>query len=168
MISGLFLENFGNSVDLYFRKFEFNASVFYVLRWFGDLIVGYNLIAMFGPMLGVVSLISILILAFTLGKKEIKSWPLVMLFSITVYLCFTTTVHPWYLSLPIVLCAFTTYRFPVVWSGLIMLTYMNYSADQYQEHLSIVAIEYIIVFSFLAYEIINKRKNTSVQEHKIL
>ena len=161
LISGMFFENFANSVDLYFRKFEFNASIYYLLRWLGELLVGYNLISMFGPMLGLLSFFSILALAFLLGKSDLKAWPLVMLFSVSVYLFLTTTVHPWYLSLPIVLCLFTRFRFPIIWSGLIMLTYANYAAAEYQENLLIVGIEYSIVFTFLIYELWKFRKTAA-------
>ena len=35
LLGSFFIENFGNSLNLYFQKFEFNASLYYVLRWFG-------------------------------------------------------------------------------------------------------------------------------------
>ena len=38
------------SVDLFIRKFEFNASVYYVVRYFGTLVKGYNIIAIAGPL----------------------------------------------------------------------------------------------------------------------
>ncbi|HEV8081502.1 MAG TPA: glycosyltransferase 87 family protein, partial [Chitinophagaceae bacterium] len=51
-----------NSIDLFIRKFEFNASVYYVIRYIGTLIKGYNIIAVAGPFLILLSsLITILI-----------------------------------------------------------------------------------------------------------
>jgi alpha-1,6-mannosyltransferase len=39
-----FYSKHAKSVDLFFRKFEFNASIYYFVRWIGTLIAGYNLI----------------------------------------------------------------------------------------------------------------------------
>jgi hypothetical protein len=50
---GVSFTNFLSSVDLYFRKFEFNASVYYLLRYIGFNLTGYNLIAYIGPILGI-------------------------------------------------------------------------------------------------------------------
>ncbi len=163
LLSEQFFSNFANSVDLYFRKFEFNASIYYLLRYLGQLLVGYNLIALFGPMLGIISLTIIIILAFTLGKNNFGKWPLVMLFSISTYLLLTTTVHPWYLSLPLATCLFTKYRFPVIWSGLIMLTYINYSTVIYVENLWIVSFEYQILFAYIIYELVIKKRNSETR-----
>ena len=71
LLSGVFLENFGNSLDLYFRKFEFNASVYYVARWIGFQDVGYNLIAEIGPMLATWTLLGVSLVALwgLLGKQ---------------------------------------------------------------------------------------------------
>jgi alpha-1,6-mannosyltransferase len=155
LLSGVFLENFGNSLDLYFRKFEFNASVYYVARWIGFQLVGYNMISVIGPMLASWTLLGISLLALwgLLGEKT--SWstlPGKALFAICVYLLLTTTVHPWYTALPIVLCLFTNWRFPLLWSALILLTYINYSYPEYFENLWIVGLEYGLVLLFLIYE----------------
>jgi len=152
LLSETFFLNFANSLDLYFRKFEFNASIYYLLRAIGDQIVGYNLIAWFGPILGILSLSSILGIAFYKQKELLQKWPETLLLTIVVYLLFTTTVHPWYLSLPIVFCCLTSYRFPMIWSGLICLTYLNYSGPEYHEHLWVVTIEYGMLFGMLVYE----------------
>ena len=57
------------------------------------------------------------------------------------------------LALPIVCCLFTRFRFPILWSGLIFLTYINYSYVSYFEDLRMVGIEYILVGIFVLYEI---------------
>ncbi|MEM8524203.1 MAG: hypothetical protein AAGG68_06155 [Bacteroidota bacterium] len=156
LLSGAFLQNFGNSLDLYFRKFEFNASIYYLIRWIGFQLKGFNLIAKIGPALALGTLLGISILSFREKKPTIKHLPLMMLFAICIYLSFTTTVHPWYISLPLVLCCFTSFRFPVLWSGLIFLTYINYSYTDYQENLWIVAVEYLLVWSYFLWELRTK------------
>ncbi|MEL6721147.1 MAG: mannosyltransferase, partial [Bacteroidota bacterium] len=153
LISGAFLQNFGNSLDLYFRKFEFNASIYYLIRWIGFQIKGFNLIAKIGPALALGTLIGISALSLYERKPKIDRLPLMMLFAICIYLSFTTTVHPWYVSLPLVLCCFTNFRFPVLWSGLIFLTYINYSYTSYQENLWVVGLEYVLVWVFFIFEL---------------
>ncbi|MCB0704112.1 MAG: hypothetical protein KDC34_02340 [Saprospiraceae bacterium] len=153
MINGVFLNHFGESLDLYFRKFEFNASVYYLFRWIGFQITGYNYIAVIGPALALISSIGILVFAFFHPGHNWKGDLKYMLFGICLYLALSTTVHPWYLSLPIILCCFTSYRFPIIWSALITLTYINYSYQPYQENLQIVAVEYISVGLFFLWEV---------------
>ncbi|NJL74560.1 MAG: hypothetical protein HC892_05475 [Saprospiraceae bacterium] len=48
-----------------------------------------------------------------------KNIPYAFLFAIILYLCCATTIHPWYTLLPLVICAFTRFRFPVIWTGLV-------------------------------------------------
>ena len=69
LINGAFLQNFGNSLDLYFRRFEFNASIYYVFRWIGYQTDGYNLIKVIGPRLAIGVLI-IIALASLLEKGK--------------------------------------------------------------------------------------------------
>ncbi|MEO1513547.1 MAG: hypothetical protein AAFV95_01000 [Bacteroidota bacterium] len=160
LLSGSFLDNFGNSLDLYFRKFEFNASLYYVLRWLGYQLRGYNLIALLGPALALIVFSSILWLSFR-REKEAMTLPHYLLFAISIYLLCATTVHPWYVSLPVVLCCFTHFRYPILWSALIGLTYVNYSYETYVENLWVVAIEYSLVLGFFLWEWRTKSMETS-------
>ena len=147
-----FISNFGESLNLYFQKFEFNASIYYAVRYIGFQVKGYNLIQFLGPILGIISTLFILSIAWREKYLSMKQLPKAMLFCITTYLFFSTTIHPWYVSLPLVLCIFTPFRFPVLWSGLIWLTYINYSYGEYAENFWMVGVEYLLVFSFLIIE----------------
>ncbi len=153
ILSTQLIDNFGNSLDLYFRKFEFNASIYYLARWIGYQKVGYNMIADIGPLLASFTLSSILLLTLLEERPDWQKLPERMLFAITIYLLLTTTAHPWYTSLPIALCLFTSFRYPVLWSGLIMLTYINYSYAEYRENLWVVALEYTAVIGYLLWEV---------------
>ncbi|MBR9922541.1 MAG: hypothetical protein GYB31_17020 [Bacteroidetes bacterium] len=152
LFSESFFGNFGESLDLYFRKFEFNASVYYLSRWVGYQLSGFNLIAYIGPGLALTSGLGILAFAFFHPGNSWKATLKYMLYGICLYLALTTTVHPWYLSLPVLLCGFTSYRFPLIWSFMITLTYINYSYDPYWENLWIVALEYGIVAGVFLWE----------------
>ncbi|MEO0728237.1 MAG: hypothetical protein AAFZ63_27060 [Bacteroidota bacterium] len=153
LYSQTFFDNFGSSVNLYFRRFEFNGSIYYFIRWLGYQFSGFNLIRFIGPSLAAVVFLSIV--SFSAFERIREDWgrlPGRWLVAISIYLFCATTVHPWYTALPLVLCLFTDYRWPVLWSGLIVLTYINYSYAEYFENLWIVLLEYTLVFGYLAWE----------------
>jgi hypothetical protein len=156
-----FFAGFGSSLDLYFRRFEFNASIYYIARWVGYQWTGYNEIATIGPILALCTFTGICVAALLDMAKYKDAWanglekglPIALsLLAITLYLFFTPTVHPWYVILPLFLCSFTEYRYPVLWSGLIVLTYVNYSYEPYWENPWVVAAEYSAVGGYLLYE----------------
>lgn len=153
-----FIGNISSSINLYFQKFEFNASIFYFIRWVGYEIVGYNIIEKAGIILSVIALLSILSISFFQKSKDIISLFRGMLFSITIYFAFATVVHPWYISTLVALSVFTSLRYPLIWSGLIVMTYFTYRTIPYSENLILVSIEYTALFGFFMYEW-NKRKS---------
>jgi hypothetical protein len=146
------IANFGQSLDLYFRKFEFNGGLYYFLRYIGQLISGYNLIWYLGPGLALIALFLIFRLAKKIPEQRLDLFPKYALFAFTIYLLSATTVHPWYLCLPVAFCVFTRFRYPILWSGLIFLTYINYSYDPYWENLWVVGIEYAVLGCFMVWE----------------
>jgi len=157
-ISIEFLQNYGSSVGLWFGTFEFNASIYYVIRAIGFEVTGYNIIETVGKVLPLITLISILLLA-ALRENQFPEFLLSsILFSFTIYLLLSTTVHPWYLTIPLLFSIFTKHRYMVVWSGLVFLSYSAYSNPAFQENLWWIAIEYSIVIAVLIYELWPKRK----------
>ncbi len=142
-----------DSINLYFQKFEFNASIYYIVRWIGYEIKGYNVIQTMGPILYLIAFSVILFLMFTERRKTFRSLLERMLLAFTAYLILATTVHPWYVAMPLVLSVFTHYRYPIFWSGLICCTYVNYAYDPYHENLWVVGIEYSIVFALIMIEV---------------
>jgi len=149
LILGLNLEEFLSSIDLYFRKFEFNAGIYYLLRWVGYQLSGYNLIAYIGPLLGVTF---ICITLYRIIKGNSKNAFDFLYFTLLIYIALATTIHPWYLSVPIFCSVFVTFQGAIFWSSIIWLTYINYSYPIYQENLWVVAIEYLLLLTFLIYE----------------
>lgn len=155
------------SVGLYFHKFEFNASIYYLVREFGFMVYGYNIIQTVGWKLAL--LVFVLIMTFVWiricqsREKQIErnnqTLFLEWMWMLFIYLVFTTTLHPWYISTLLMFSIFTPYRFVAVWSGLIFLTYAGYSRDSFHEILWLNLLEYLVVLGFLGYEIW-KRKHT--------
>ena len=165
LLGEAFLNGFGSSLDLYFRRFEFNGSVYYLARSIGYLITGHNQIGIIGPSLALGTFTGVTLMAVADAWKKPAQTQLVapdlincFLWAIVLYLAFTPTVHPWYVALPLLLSSFTPYRFPVLWSFLILLTYANYSGESYHEYLGIVAFEYIAVALFGLWEWRQRKK----------
>src|SRR5690606_27633197 len=114
------------SVNLYFQSFEFNASLYYLLRESGYWLTGYNLIRYIGPLLAVLAMY--LIIRFSRSVKEENDYTFVWtaLISWSFYLFLSSTVHPWYI-IPLVFWAtLTGFTFPMIWSALIILSYVHY------------------------------------------
>lgn len=80
----------------------------------------------------------------------------------------STTVHPWYIIFLVVLAIFTEYRYALLWSAVVVLSYFAYSKIDFEENLWLLAIEYFAVYTYLLYEIITahskkvifRKKNT--------
>lgn len=120
------LSNLGSGLGLYFRNFEFNASIYYLVRVLLEPAMGYNPIAYIGPALGIIAAIIILFISYTRRKANIMELGLVIF---TIYYLFSTTVHPWYL-LPVVFFALCSGRvFILVWAYAVWLSYTHYLGD---------------------------------------
>lgn len=148
-----FIQNISKSIGLYFQNFEYNGSIYYVLRWLGFQIEGYNMIAYFSPWLSLTVAVLVFVLAFRVKEKEFTRLPQNMLLALTIFYLCSTTIHPWYITSLVAFSTLTRFRYPVVWSGLIFLTYFNYSYEPFYENIWIVVLEYIVLFGWMVYEI---------------
>jgi hypothetical protein len=148
------VENFMSSIDLYFRKFEFNASFYYLFREIGFHLKGWNIIQKLGPILGLTSLIVILLLTFIPKNERPRQMMVSMLMAISVYYFLSTTVHPWYIALPLIISVFTHYRFVVLWSLLVMVSYYAYGNSDFKESMWLVGGEYVLLYGFLGFELV--------------
>jgi alpha-1,6-mannosyltransferase len=146
------IANYTKSVGLWFTTFEFNASFYYLFREIGYLITGYNEISIIGKITVLSTVVFILILGFFRENNTIENLFISMLFSISFYYFFSSTVHPWYLATPLLLCIFTKYRFPIYWSFVVILSYHAYANSTWTENLFLVAIQYILLFSYIIYD----------------
>jgi len=158
-----FITNYAETVGLWFGNFEFNASIYYILREIGFSITGYNEIQTIGKILPVITLLSILGLAFLRKNYDFKTLASSMLLAFTVYLFLSTTVHPWYISTLVLLCMLTNYRFPLVWSLVIILSYLAYlgiGTSEKSENLWIISLEYLLVYAAFFWEVVLKKKIT--------
>ena len=149
-----FITNYSKTVGLWFGDFEFNASFYYLFREMGYMITGYNEIGIISKILTIVSILIILSLSFFRNNNTISKLAESMLLAFAFYLFFSTTVHPWYLTTLVILCVFTDYKFPLVWTLVVVLSYFAYANIANTENLWIVALEYGVVFAVLIWEIL--------------
>jgi alpha-1,6-mannosyltransferase len=177
----LFAQNIMTSIKLYSNKFEFNASVFYLIQEFFYWQTGWNKIEYISPYLTGFVVLFILKTVFLKGVRfsdlttfkklsnlfaptprafDIPDFFESCLFVLMVYFACATTVHPWYAAMPLACSVFTKWRFPMVWTFTIFLTYHGYTegSSKHTENFGLVAVEYLAVFGYFLYEIIHTKE----------
>ncbi len=152
-LSGEFFHNFKRTITLWFQNFEFNASIFYIIRWIGYQIVGWNVIETAGKILPLVTITILLGLTFFRKNKTTPQLITAMVLGICTYYFLSTTIHPWYIAVPLSLCVFTHYKFPIAWSFMVILSYTAYLHPDFKENLWMVGLEYAVVFVIFGWEI---------------
>lgn len=155
LFSNDIIYGFSTSLGYYFQKFEFNASVYYLIRAFGYWIVDFNIIQFAGPALAMLATILIFSIALRRIPPETNLYLHLfqsMLWCMLIYLAFSTTVHPWYILTILAISVFTPYDFPILWTGLIFLTYAGYTEASFKENLFLVATEYVVLLAYILYE----------------
>ena len=134
--------------------------MYYLAREIGYLYSGYNEIAIIGTVTPILVILFVLIVTFLRRNKTPIALITAMLLVLSFYYFTATTVHPWYVATLLILSVFTRYKFPLVWSFVIILSYLAYvnvdSADK-SENLWIIALEYIIVYGVFIWEVFIKR-----------
>jgi len=134
------------TISLWFNTFEFNASIYYLFRWIGFQVTGWNMIAIFGKALTAASLV--LLIFFALRSTASRKMRLnAMVLALMIYFLFATTVHPWYLIMPLSISIFSNLKLPIlVWTFTIFFSYHAYKIDGFQENTLWLMAEYIPVF----------------------
>ena len=160
-LSSEFISNFSKTIALWFQDFEFNASVYYIIRYIGFQTIGWNIIADVGKILPLVIIFMLLMLTFFRRNGSLQQLITALLFGISVYFLLSTTVHPWYIATPLLLSLFTKYKFPVVWSLAVMLSYSAYAVDGFSENLWFVALEYLGVIGYFVWELFFSKKTNN-------
>jgi hypothetical protein len=155
-ISKEIISHYLGTIGLWFYDFEFNASMYYIIRWIGFKIVGWNIIKTVGIIIPILVFLFVLALSIFRNNKGIDRLVTTMLFAVSFYFLMATTVHPWYIATPLLLSLFTNYRFPIVWSLLVIISYSAYGENGFHENLWLVGIEYIVLILFFFWEITRK------------
>ncbi|TLP82723.1 mannosyltransferase [Maribacter sp. ACAM166] len=151
-----FIHNYTETLSLWFSNFEFNSSLYNVVK---RTAVQFNakpweLIKTYGQITPIVTIIIVALFAFLRKKQDLNTVLSSMMWVLAIYYFMSTTVHPWYSVFLVLLAIFTSYRYALVWSAAIVLSYFAYSQAEFKENLWLLAIEYCSVYAFLIYEII--------------
>lgn len=158
--SSEFINHYSETVALWFGQFEFNASLYYVARAIGYAATGYNQIATIGKFIPIIVIIVLVGITFIRKNETMPRLISALLLAATFYYFTSTTIHPWYLATLVGLSVFTNYKFPLVWSFMIVLSYYAYSNTDYSENLWLVGLEYLVVYSVFIWEVFIKKSNS--------
>ena len=158
--SSEFINNYSQTVSLWFQNFEFNASLYYLSREIGYRFRGWNEIAIIGKIIPIVVVLFVLFMTFFRKNKTTSQLITTMLLVLSFYFFTSTTVHPWYIATLLILSVFTKYKFPLVWSFVIILSYLSYlqiGKAGTSENLWIIGLEYLVVYSVFIWEVCFKK-----------
>ena len=153
-LSEQFIANFSRTIRLWFQTFEFNASIYFVIRWVGYQVVGWNVIETAGKILPMITILFLTGITFFRKNKSLSQCITACLLCLSFYYFLSTTVHPWYIAVPLILSVFTRYKFALAWSFVIILSYTAYLNPDFKENLWMVGLEYLVVFSVLIFDIL--------------
>jgi hypothetical protein len=156
---GPFLEaemitNYQKTIDLWFTTFEFNGSVFNIIRTIGYEVKGYNIIRKLGEITPYITIGLVVIFTFLRSNRNLKSVFKSMLFLLSCYFFISTTVHPWYIINLIFLGVLTGYAFPLLWSLTVFWSYSAYGPEFFKEQMIWQIPGYLLVYSCLIWELI--------------
>ncbi len=151
------MENYFATIQLWFKNFEFNGSFYYLIRWIGYQVKGYNIIRQWGAISPWIIAGIVFLFALLKPKKKMQMVFTAMLFLSTCYYLMASIVHPWYIITLVFLCLFTRYSFPIVWSIVVALSYVTYAHPNFEENYLLIALEYSILVGALVYELRQKK-----------
>lgn len=126
------LSNVSGSLDLYARFFEFNSGLYYSLKSALQWLTGEDWSKQLGPFLRLIFLCSLPVL-YILDLLHRWSLARAMLITTGCYLVLSTTVHPWYLLVPLFLAAsLQAHGWHWIWLGVwSVATYLLYVGGPY-------------------------------------
>ncbi|MFD0965136.1 mannosyltransferase [Pseudofulvibacter geojedonensis] len=151
------IHNYSKSIGLWFGQFEFNGSFHNLIKYIGKQFDVINITKILGKTTPI--LVFVYVIYLSLKRKIENTITLIsfMVLTLSFYLFTTATVHPWYVAMLLALSIFTKYRFPLVWSFSIMLSYSFYRDENFSNNYLLLFLEYAIVFGYMMYEFTTKK-----------
>lgn len=158
-------EHWRKGIGVYFTLFEFHGGIYYLLK---NLIRHTWYPYSSGIILGILNIFAICFYSFRVSKIQPDN-KTVFLMTVWIHLCgiyylFSSTVHPWYF-LPILAASmFTKTIWPLVASGIWILSYSTYSSSPFYDRNWVLVLEHSLVLgTFLLetfYPKTHKRKDS--------
>ncbi len=149
-----FLAHFGSSLKLYMSWLEFNGALFEGMRR----VLGDALVKGTG-LLSAITLIGLGVYAISLWKRKSRNWPESMLWLLAIYLFGAQAVQPWYILPLVAFAVLTGWRWTIVWTLLIMPTYLTYSTVPYVQPYWWIPVEYALLLAFMGWEMNGRRRD---------
>jgi alpha-1,6-mannosyltransferase len=146
-----------NSLKLYFRLFEFNASIHYLIRFIGRIGFHESWDKVIGPYLGVLLLAIAELIAWRFPVRDARDVLHAGFWLMTADLCLATTAHPWYIAWAALALPFFPYAFMTYWTGACFLSYLAYSYHPVYEPSWTLLLEYLPVYGLMVWEIRRRR-----------
>lgn len=133
------------SIQLFQGKFEFNASIYYLVREIGYWKEGYNVIAYVIPYF---SAATVLLIGFVSWKRKAETLPELLNLVVLVYLIYLMlqpVVHPWYILPGLGLSLLTGKMTFLIWSFGGIFSYQAYGTVNFEESPVFLSLEYGLV-----------------------
>ncbi len=142
-----------DSLRLYFRLFEFNAGIHYLLRWIGRVFWDQSWDQRTGPYLVALLLLVVALIWWKFPCRNATDVLHAAFWIMTADLCLATTVHPWYLSWAAFALPVLPYAFMFYWTGACFLSYVAYEYRPVYEPLWPLLVQYLPMYSLMMFEI---------------
>ena len=154
-LSSQFISNYTDTIGLWFSNFEFNSGLYNAIKQIALNLEAkpWELIKTYGKITPYVIVSLVMLFTFLRKNQHLPVLITSMLWILTAYYLLATIVHPWYIIFLVLLTIFTKYRFSLVWSLVVILSYYAYSQIDFKEHLGLLSIEYIVVYGFIIFEL---------------
>ena len=133
-----------------FQNDAFNTSLFTIKDWFNFQILGFEGNQVYEQVLFLCSILMILGISWRFRYRNRKVLFTGITLIISTFFFLSPSVYPSYVIIPLTLSLFTRLTFPLIWSGLVFLSYSYYDNSIPTILKSgLLFTEYIIVFVFL-------------------
>jgi len=154
-LTSQFISNYTDTINLWFSNFEFNSGLYNAIKQIALKLEAkpWELIKTYGKITPYIIVTLVVLFTFLRNNQKLAVLITSMLWILTAYYLLATTVHPWYIVFLVLLTIFTKYRFSLVWSLVVILSYYAYSQINFKEHLGLLSIEYIVVYGFIIFEL---------------
>ncbi len=134
------------SLQLYYGRFEFNSSIYDLYIQFGYWKYHFYPIHSYSLVLTKIAACFILVAAwFRLDWSDWRTFFKRLSWAFLVYYALSTTIHPWYLIVPILFSVLAGYRIHIWWGLLIFLSYFSYQMENETYFVWIKGIEYLFL-----------------------
>jgi hypothetical protein len=151
---GSMANQYKDTLDLWFTTFEFNGSLYNIVRAIGYQYKGYNIIRQLGEVTPFIVVGLIALFSFFRSNRTTQSLIKSILFLLSCYFFMATTIHPWYIINLLFFGILSGYAYPLVWSLTVFWSYSAYGAQGFEKNSFILIAEYLLVYGIVLWELI--------------